>query len=166
MVGAPRRVDEQSGLMADFELEPGETEKLRHAPGWVDLLIIAVILLIELAIIVAAVQEIAARPEHDRQVTLSAVIVGTLFVGAGLQFAVLAMPPLVEVTGRHIVLRRRLGWDEPELLRLDAVETVRQDGWRLTVSGGGGTTLSFFCPPSFASRIRRAIEGARIGPQP
>jgi len=145
--------------MADFELEPGETETLRHAPGWVDLIIVGVILLAEFAILAAASQEMKAEPMRFEQATLAAVIVGTLFVGAGLQFAVLAMPPLVEMTDRRIVLRRRLGWDEPEIMRLDAVETVRQVGWRVVVSGGGAT-LSFFCPPPFAPRIRRAIEGA------
>ncbi|UCH73965.1 MAG: hypothetical protein JSU82_16870 [Rhodospirillales bacterium] len=144
--------------MAEFELEPGETERLRHAPGWVDLLIVAAILLIELAIVLTAAQEIATRPTHDRQVTLAAIIVMALFVGAVLQFAVLAMPPLLQITDRRIALRRRLGWDEPETLRLEDIDAVRQQGWRMRIAGGG-QTLSVFCPPPFAARIRRAIEG-------
>jgi len=151
--------------MADLELEPGETETLRHAPGWVDLTIVAVIVLSELAVVVSAAQELTHRPDHDEQIVLAVVIVGTLFAGAALQFAILAMPPLIEITDRRIALRRRLGWDEPEIMRLDAVEAVRQLGWRLTVAGGG-RTLSFFCPPPLAPRIRRAIEGARLGPPP
>jgi hypothetical protein len=145
--------------MADFELEPGETESLRHAPGWVDVVIVAVILLAEFAILAVASQEFRAEPMRYEQATLAVVIVITLFVGAGLQFAVLAMPPLVELTDRRIVLRRLLGWDEPDILRLNAVETVRQEGWRLTVAGGG-RCLSFFCPPPFAPRLRRVIEGS------
>jgi len=146
--------------MAEFEFEPGETETLRHAPGWVDLLVVGVILLIEFAILAAASQEITAQPMRTDQATLAAVIVITLFAGAGLQFAILAMPPLIEITDRRIVRRRRLGWDDPETLRLDAVDEIRRKGWRLTISGGG-RTLAFFCPPAFAPRIRAAIDRAR-----
>ena len=148
--------------MADFDLEPGETETLRHAPAWVDLIIVAVILLAEFAVLAAASEEMTAEPMRYEQATLAAAIVVTLFVGAGLQFAVLAMPPLVEVTDRRIALRRRLGWDDPEMMRLDAIETVRQEGWRLIVAGGG-QRLSFFCPPLFAPRLRRAIESSSPG---
>ena len=69
--------------MAEFEFEPGETETLRHAPGWVDLLVVGVILLIEFAILAAASQEITAQPMRYDQATLAAVIVITLFAGAG-----------------------------------------------------------------------------------
>lgn len=145
--------------MTDFAFEPGETERLRHAPGWLDLGVVAVILLLEFAVLAAASQEMRAEPMRYEQSTLAAVIVGTLFVGAVLQFAILAIPPLIEVTDRRIVRRRRLGWDDPETLRLASVESVRQEGWLLLVSGGG-RTLSFFCPPPFAPRIRRAIARA------
>lgn len=147
--------------MAEFEFEPGETETLRHAPGWFDLCVVAAILLIEFAVIAAASAELAAGPAPGAQRSLALVIVTALFGGACLQFVILVMPPLVEVTDRRIVLRRRLGWDDPETLRLDAVEEIRQEGRRLTVTGGG-TTLSFFCPPAFAPRIRRAIQRASL----
>ncbi len=146
--------------MADFDLEPGETETLRHAPGWADALVVALILLVEFAILAAASREFEAQPMRYDQTTLAAIIVATLFIGAALQFAVLAMPPLVTLTDRRIVLRRRLGWDEPDMLRLDAIETVRREGWRLHIAGGG-VTLAVFCPPLFAPRLRRAIVGAR-----
>jgi len=146
--------------MTEFAFEPGETETLRHAPGWVDLLIVGVILLVEFAILAAASQEMTVQPMRYEQATLAAVIVVTLFAGAVLQFAILAIPPLIEITDRRIVRRRRLGWDDPETMRLDAVDEIRQQGWRLTTSGGG-KTLSFFCPPAFAPRIRAAIDRAR-----
>ncbi|MDH3228925.1 MAG: hypothetical protein OEN55_03930 [Alphaproteobacteria bacterium] len=146
--------------MAEFEFEPGETETLRHAPGWVDLCIVAVILLIEFAILAAASQEMAAVPMRCEPRTLAAIIVITLFAGACLQFAVLVMPPLVEITDRRILRRRRLGWDDPETLPLGAIEQIRQQGRRLIIIGGG-TTLAFFCPPAFAPRIRAAISGAK-----
>ena len=142
--------------MAEFEFEPGETETLRHAPGWVDLLVVGVILLIEFAILAAASQEMTAQPMRADQATLAGVIVATLFVGAVLQFAVLVMPPLVEITDRRIVRRRRLGWNDPETLRLDEVDEISQQGRQLTISGGG-RSLSFFCPRPFAARIRRAV---------
>ncbi len=147
--------------MADFEYEPGETETLRHAPVWVDLCVVAAILLIEFAVVATASGEMTAEPMRYEQTTLAVVIVTALFAGACLQFVILVMPPLVEVTDRRIVLRRRLGWDDPETLRLDEVEDIRQQGWRLVVSGGG-TTLGFFCPPAFARRIRAAIDRAKM----
>jgi hypothetical protein len=145
--------------MADFEFEPGETETLRHAPGWVDLCIVAAILLIEFAVVAAASGEMAAEPMRYEQRTLAIIIVTALFAGACLQFVILVMPPLVEITDRRIVLRRRLGWDDPEALRLDAVEEIRPQGWRLIVTGGG-KTLGFFCPPILTPRIRAAINRA------
>jgi hypothetical protein len=147
--------------MADFKLELGETETLRHAPGWVDLLIVAVIVVVEVVIIAAASAELAAEPAPGEQRTLALVIVTALFAGAALQFAVLVMPPLIEVTDRRILRRRRLGWDDPETLRLDDIEEIRQQGRRLEITGGG-KTLSFFCPPAFAPRFRRAVEGASL----
>ena len=142
--------------MADFEFEAGETETLRHAPGWVDLCVVAVILVIEFAVVAAASAEIAAEPAPAEQRNLALIIVTALFAGAGLQFVVLVMPPLLEVTDRRILLRRRLGWDDPETLRLDDIEDIRQEGWRLVIIAGG-KTLAFFCPPAFAPRIRRAV---------
>ncbi len=146
--------------MAEFEYEPGETETLRHAPVWVDLCVVAVILLIEFAILAAASNEMAADPMRYEQRTLAIVIVTALFAGACLQFVILVMPPLVEITDRRILLRRRLGWDDPETLRLDDIEDIRQEGWRLVIIAGGAKTLAFFCPPAFAPRIRRAIASA------
>lgn len=151
-----------TGGMADFAFEPGETELLRHAPGWVDVLIVAVILLVEFAILAATSQEFRAEPMRYDQDTLAGVIVITLFVGAVLQFAVLVMPPLVEITDRRILRRRRLGWDDPDTLPLDTVEEIQQQGWRLVIRGGG-TTLEFFCPPPFAPRVRKAIDRAKAG---
>jgi len=145
--------------MADFEFEPGETETLRHAPGWFALGLFAAVLLAEFWVVAAASAEITARPGEQAQETLALVIVAALFAGAVLQFLVLVMPPLVEITDRRILRRRRLGWDDPDTLRLDAVEEIRRQGWRLIVSGGG-TSLDFFCPPPFAPRIRKAIEQA------
>ena len=150
------------GGMADFEFEPGESERLRHAPGWFALCLVAVILLIELSVIALAAGQLAAEPPQQEQRTLALVIVSALFIGAALQFLVLVMPPLVEITDRRILRRRRLGWDDPETLRLDAVAEIRQQGRRLVVSGGG-TTLDFFCPPPFAPRIRKAIDRAKAG---
>lgn len=149
--------------MADFDLEPGETETLRHAPGWADAVVVAVILLVEFAILAAASREFEAEPMRFSQGTLAGIIVAALFVGAALQFAVLAMPPLLTVTDRRIVLRRRLGWDEPDMLRLEDITEVRREGWRLVIADGG-VTLSVFCPPTFAPRMRRAIAGARTLP--
>jgi hypothetical protein len=145
--------------MADFAYEAGETETLRHAPGWVDLCIVALILLIEFAVIAAASAELATEPAPAEQRTLALAIVTALFAGAGLQFAILVMPPLVEITDRRVLRRRRLGWDDPETLRLEDVAEIRQEGWRIVVTGGG-KTISFFCPPVFAPRIRRAVESA------
>jgi hypothetical protein len=145
--------------MADFEYEPGETETLRHAPVWVDLCVVAAILLIEFAVIAAASGEMTAEPMRYEQRTLAIVIVTALFAGACLQFVVLVMPPLVAVTDRRILRRRRLGWDDPETLRLDAIDQIRQQGRRLEIAGGG-VTLAFFCPPAFATRLRRAIDRA------
>ncbi len=142
--------------MIDFELEPGETETLRHAPGWVDAVAVAVILLVEFAILAGASREFDSEPMRFSQGTLAGIIVAALFVGAALQFAVLAMPPLVTVTDRRVVRRRRLGWDEPDMLRLEEVGEIRQEGWRLMIAGGG-MTLAFLCPPPFAPRLRRVI---------
>jgi len=140
----------------DFEIEPGESGRLRHAPGWVDACVVALILLIEFAIVATASDELAAEGMRYDQGTLAFVIVAALFIGGGLQFLVLIMPPMVEITDRRILRRRKLGWDDPETLRLDAVEEVRQRGWRLVVSGGG-ISLEFFCPPAFTPRIRAAL---------
>lgn len=146
--------------MTDFETETEEPATLRHAPGWVDAILVAVILLTEFALLFWVSQELAAQPMRYDRGTLRAATVATLFVGAGLQFLVLAVPPLVEITGRRIQRRSRLGWDEPETLCLDAIERIDQQGWRLTVSGGG-KHLSFLCLPPFAPRIRRALERSR-----
>jgi len=140
----------------DFELEPGETGRLRHAPGWVDACVVGLILLVEFAIVAAASDELAVEGMRYDQGTLAFVIVAALFIGGGLQFLVLILPPMVEVTDRRILRRRKLGWDDPEILRLSAVEEIRQHGWWLAVSGKG-TSLEFFCPPAFASRIRAAL---------
>lgn len=149
--------------MADFEFEPEEDTTLRHAPGWLGPCIAAIVLLAEFAVVAAASAEIVVEPARYQQGTLAMVIVATLFGGAVLQFLVLVMPPLVEVTDRRILLRRRLGLDDPDTLRLDAVDDIRQQGWRMAVSGGE-TSLEFFCPPAFAPRIRAAVERARKAP--
>ncbi len=141
----------------DFEFEPGETTRLRHAPGWVAFGIAGALLLAEFAVVAAASAEVAERSAARHPDTLALVVVATLFAGAALQFLVLVMPPLVEVTDRRVLLRRRLGWDDPDMIPLDAIDTVRREGWRMRVSGGGAT-LDFPCPPPFAPRIRRAIE--------
>ena len=151
--------------MADFEFEPGETERLRHAPGWVDVCVVALILLVEFTIILTASNELAAEAMRYEQGTLALVIVAALFIGGGLQFLVLIMPPMVEVTDLRILRRRRLGWDDPEALRLEAIEEISQRGWRLVVSGEG-TSLEFFCPPAFAPRIRAAIGRSRAAESP
>lgn len=147
----------RKGGTADFEFEPGETVRLRHAPGWVDACIVALILLVEFAIVTAASGELAADGMRYDQGTLAFVIVAALFIGGGLQFLILIMPPAVEVTDRRILRRRRLGWDDPEVLRLESVEEVRRRGWRLAISGGGNS-LEFFCPPALVPRIRDALK--------
>lgn len=143
----------------DFDFEPGETTRLRHAPGWVAFGIAGALLLAEFAVVAAASAEVAGAAAH-RQDTLALIVVATLFAGAVLQFLVLVLPPLVEITDRRILLRRKLGWDDPDMIPLDAIDTIRLEGWRMRVSGGG-VTLDFPCPPPFAPRIRRAIENAK-----
>ena len=108
---------------------------------------------VELALLIYLGQQLGFWP------TIAIVIVTALFAGAILQFVILVMPPLVEVTDRRIVRRRRLGWEDPDTMRLDAIEDIRQQGWRLVITGGG-RSLSVFCPPPFAPRLRRAIAGA------
>lgn len=143
--------------MADQQFEPGEIEVLRHFPVWVDLCLVAVILLAEFAVLSNASDRMAARPMADEQTMLVLAIVASLFLGSLLQFLILIMPPLVEITDRHIVRRRRLGWDEPCEIQLAAVRTVRQQGWRLVISDGE-TSIEFFCPPLFTHRIRTAMK--------
>lgn len=142
--------------MADSTFEQDETEILRHLPVWVDLGVVAMILLAEFAVLSNATDRMAARPLADEQVMLITIIVSSLFLGSLLQFLILIMPPMVEVTDRRILRRRRLGWDEPETMPLDAVMSVRQQGWRLAISDGE-TTMEVFCPPLFAARLRKAI---------
>lgn len=151
------RPNNRSIQLADATFEQDETEKLRHFPIWVDLAAVAVILLVEFAVLSTASERMAARPMADEQVILITIIVASLFLGSLLQFLILIMPPLVEVTDRRILRRRRLGWDEPETMALDAVVSVRQQGWRLVVSDGNNS-MSFFCPPLFAQRLHKIIE--------
>lgn len=153
--------------MAEFALEPDETRVFRHAPGWVDLAIVAAVLVAELAVVAAVSGEMKAEPMRYDSRSLALVFVLSLFAGAVLQFLVLVMPPLVEITGSRVLRRRRLGWDDPDMLWLDEIESVEQRGWRLVLQGGG-ESLGFFCPPTFAPRIHRAITEARgtTGHQP
>lgn len=142
--------------MADHAFEPRETEVLRHFPVWLDLCLVASILLVEFTVLSAASDRMAARPLADEQTVLILKIVAALFIGSIFQFLILVLPPLVEITDRRILSRRRLGWDDPEELRLDEVEAVQQQGWRMVISGAD-RNLEFFCPPFFAHRIRKAI---------
>jgi hypothetical protein len=142
--------------VADFTLEQDETEILRHFPIWVDLCLVATILLAEFSVLAEASDRMSSRPMADEQVILILVIVSSLFLGSLLQFLILIMPPMVEITDKRILQRRRLGWDDPDALLLDAVVSVRQQGWRLIVSDGI-TSLNFFCPPIFSQRIQSAM---------
>lgn len=143
--------------MAESTFEQDETEVLRHFPVWIDLGLVAIILLAEFTVLAHASEKMAARPMADEQVILIAAIVASLFLGSLLQFLILIMPPMVEITDRRILLRRRLGWDDPQAIWLDAVLSLRQQGWRLVVSDGE-STLSFFCPPFFTRRIQKAMN--------
>jgi hypothetical protein len=151
--------------VTDSAFEPGETEVLRHFPVWVDLGLAAVILLAEFAVLSSASDRMAERPLADEQATLVLKIVAALFIGSMLQFVILILPPFVEITDRRILRRRRLGWDDPEELHLDEVESIQQYGWRMAVRGGD-RNLEFFCPPFFAPRIYDAIAAATRANEP
>lgn len=142
--------------LAETAFEQDETEVLRHFPVWIDLGLVAMILVAEFSVLADASERMAARPMADEQVILIATIVASLFLGSLLQFLILIMPPMVEVTDRRILRRRRLGWDEPETMPLHAVRSVHQQGWRLVVSDGENS-MELPCPPLFAARLRKAI---------